>query len=245
MYVHSSFSLGRRVGDEGESYLHSATPLFLIRSPVEIVTLCKGIDTAFRSKLRRFVMTMQRRMIRFVSWMLMSAGAIVLPTHIHPSIAKNLPIDLPIDQWIAQNTANAAMEKNDAMMKKPTMMAKPDAMMKKPDGMMGKAGKFVPAEHPTQGMAKIVIDKGAAFIEFDSAFKTDDGPDLHVILYRTSQPPVKGIKEADYVNLGKLQKIAGSQRYAIPKNAKLMDYGSVAIWCQKFNATFGYAALAK
>ena len=32
-----------------------------------------------------------------------------------------------------------------------------------------------------------------------------------------------------------------TQRYAIPANINIEDYESVAIWCQEFNVTFGYA----
>ncbi|MDY6898910.1 MAG: DM13 domain-containing protein, partial [Cyanobacteriota bacterium] len=29
----------------------------------------------------------------------------------------------------------------------------------------------------------------------------------------------------------------------IPENVNLADYKSVGIWCEEFNATFGYASL--
>jgi Electron transfer DM13 len=121
------------------------------------------------------------------------------------------------------------------------------AEMKKPDRMMGdrmaKLGTFVKGEHETTGTAKIVTKQGKSYLEFDQAFKTDQGPDLYVILYRQPQVPISGIAEKDYVSLGKLQKVTGTQRYAIPATLKLADFSSVAVWCRKFNATFGYAAL--
>jgi Electron transfer DM13 len=181
-------------------------------------------------------MKMQQRMIGLVSLAMLSAGAIVAPVQIHASFAESLVKG----EAIAQTTPTPAMQKPDSMMK-PDAMGKPNSMMK--PNVMAAKGKFVKAEHPTQGMAKLVSSNGASFIEFDSAFKTETGPDLHVILYRTTQPPIGGLKEADYVNLGKLQKISGTQRYMIPKSANLANYSSVAVWCQKFNATFGYAAL--
>jgi hypothetical protein len=45
------------------------------------------------------------------------------------------------------------------------------------------------------------------------------------------------------VNLGKLQKYKGMQRYPIPVGINLANYKSVVIWCQMANATFGYASL--
>ncbi|BAZ14119.1 hypothetical protein NIES4071_59590 [Calothrix sp. NIES-4071] len=103
-------------------------------------------------------------------------------------------------------------------------------------------GSFRAAEHPTQGNARIVNQNGKRFVEFNEEFKTDNGPDLYVILHRNATVP-GGIKEKDYVQLARLQKTNGVQRYAIPENVNLADFKSVAIWCRQFNATFGYAPL--
>jgi Electron transfer DM13 len=40
-----------------------------------------------------------------------------------------------------------------------------------------------------------------------------------------------------------LKKFSGAQSYKIPNNINLADYKSAAIWCRKFNATFGAAKL--
>ncbi|WP_414574529.1 DM13 domain-containing protein [Anabaena sp. CCY 9402-a] len=106
-----------------------------------------------------------------------------------------------------------------------------------------KAGNFQAGEHPTQGKLTVVTEQGKQYLEFDQNFKTDKGPDLFVILHTSDTPPVSGIKEKDYVTLAPLQKTSGNQRYALPNNIKLANYKSVAIWCRKFNATFGYATL--
>ncbi|MGH1395636.1 MAG: DM13 domain-containing protein [Trichormus sp.] len=104
-------------------------------------------------------------------------------------------------------------------------------------------GNFQAGEHPTQGKVSVVTEQGKQYLEFDQNFKTDNGPDLFVILHTSNAPPVSGIKEKDYVSIAPLQKISGNQRYALPANVKLENYKSVAIWCRKFNATFGYAPL--
>ncbi|OKH49682.1 electron transfer flavoprotein [Calothrix sp. HK-06] len=104
-------------------------------------------------------------------------------------------------------------------------------------------GSFRAAEHPTQGNARIVNQNGKRFVEFNEEFKTDNGPDLYVILHRNATVP-DGIKEKDYVQLARLQRTNGVQRYAIPENVQLADFKSVAIWCRQFNATFGYAPLS-
>ncbi|WP_026733855.1 DM13 domain-containing protein [Fischerella sp. PCC 9605] len=108
---------------------------------------------------------------------------------------------------------------------------------------VSQTGSFVRAEQPTQGNVKVLTENGKRYLEFDGSFKTNQGPDLFVILYRNGTVPVSGIKEKDYVSIARLQKTSGTQRYAVPDNVKLTDYQSVAIWCRKFNATFGYASL--
>lgn len=106
-----------------------------------------------------------------------------------------------------------------------------------------RTGMFVNGEHETLGGVRIFTENGTQFIEFDQAFKTDNGPDLYVILTRQGQPPIMGIKEQDYRSLGLLQRISGTQRYVIPADLNLSEFASVAVWCRQFNATFGYAQL--
>jgi hypothetical protein len=106
-----------------------------------------------------------------------------------------------------------------------------------------KSGNFIAAEHPTEGTARIITENGRRYLEFDQAFMSDMGPDLYVILHRAASLPKGGLKEQDYISLGRLQKLNGPQRYTIPQDISLADYRSVAIWCRQFNATFGYAPL--
>jgi Electron transfer DM13 len=112
-------------------------------------------------------------------------------------------------------------------------------------------GTFVSGEHKTQGTASITTNKRNSFLTLDNSFKTSDsGPDLVVILHRSddvigsTKPPAYSLKKGDYVILGRLQKFSGAQTYAIPKNIDLANYKSAAIWCRKFNATFGAAKLS-
>ncbi len=101
------------------------------------------------------------------------------------------------------------------------------------------SGVFVAAEHPTQGMAKVVTDNGQRYLEFDEAFQTDSGPDLFVLLHREETP--QSYAEENFVNLGELQQTTGTQRYAIPADVDPAEFSSVVIWCRQFNVTFGYA----
>ncbi|MEN9218817.1 MAG: DM13 domain-containing protein [Gloeomargarita sp. DG_2_bins_126] len=101
----------------------------------------------------------------------------------------------------------------------------------------------MPAEHPTQGTAKLVMEGSKTVIELDQPFKTDAGSDLLVILYRWGNVPIGGLKSPDYVVLGKLPKTQGQQRYTVPAHVDVSRYQSVAVWCRQFNATFGCAKL--
>ncbi|MBW4507119.1 MAG: DM13 domain-containing protein [Scytonematopsis contorta HA4267-MV1] len=124
-----------------------------------------------------------------------------------------------------------------------TMQQKQPSMVKMIAAAPSRTGNFQAGEHPTQGMVKIVTHNGRRYLEFDKSFKTDMGPDLQVILYKNEKPPVSGLKKEDYVRIASLQRINGTQRYAIPGNIQLANFKSVAVWCRKFNATFGFATL--
>ncbi len=96
--------------------------------------------------------------------------------------------------------------------------------------------------HKTTGGVKIVSENGQRYLEFDRSFATDNGPDLKVVLHRNSSVG-SSLRERDYVALAPLRSLNGTQRYLIPNNLDLSKYASVAIWCEQFNVTFGYAEL--
>lgn len=112
------------------------------------------------------------------------------------------------------------------------------------------AGNLVSGEHPTSGRVQIVQQGNDRILELGPDFKTSDmGPDLVVILHRSPNvigstvPPAYPIKKGDYVLLAPLKSFSGAQRYPIPSAINLADYASAAIWCRRFNATFGAAQL--
>lgn len=108
------------------------------------------------------------------------------------------------------------------------------------------SGNFVTTEqdHPTNGTAKIVKVNGKRYLEFSKGFTTARGPKVRVVLHRNSTVPVN-LNERNYVTLAALQRFDGAQRYEIPDNFDLDDFKSVAIWCEEFNVTFGYALLQR
>ncbi len=105
-------------------------------------------------------------------------------------------------------------------------------------------GDFVTADrsHPTTGKARIVNQNGQLYLEFDPNFATANGPEVKVILHRSNQVPVK-INEPDYITLAPLESFNGYQRYLIPADVNINEFESVAIWCRRFNVTFGYVTL--
>jgi hypothetical protein len=104
------------------------------------------------------------------------------------------------------------------------------------------SGNFVNQEKATSGKAKIVNINGKRYLEFDKTFRTGNGPDVKIILHRNSSIPLN-IREGNYITLGRIKSFNGKQRYAIPNNVNLANYKSVGIWCEEFNATFGFASL--
>lgn len=106
---------------------------------------------------------------------------------------------------------------------------------------VGKTGQFVTADHETQGKATIVTENGQRYLEFDSNFRSDNGPDLFVLLHRSNRP--NSYRNGEFVRLGRLQSTSGTQRYAIPADVSINDFKSVVIWCRDFNVTFGFAPL--
>jgi hypothetical protein len=85
-----------------------------------------------------------------------------------------------------------------------------------------------------------MTENGHRYLELDSAFTaSNQGPDLHVLLDTSAKPP-KSYSDAtssSYVNLGKLEKTQGAQRYPIPDAINLATFKSVNIWCRMANAT--------
>lgn len=99
-------------------------------------------------------------------------------------------------------------------------------------------------------MVRIVTKNGKSSLELDRAFKTSEmGSDLVVIPHRSEDVigstkfPAYSLNKGDYAIMAPLKETSGAQSYFIPDDIKLDDYKSAAIWCRKFNATFGAAQL--
>ena len=110
-------------------------------------------------------------------------------------------------------------------------------------------GTFQNAERPTSGTVEIAKAGENYHVLLRDDFKTSKGPELQIILHRSSNllpelsPPTFPLESSDYVVVGPLKSLKGEQSYSIPSNINIQDHRSVAIWCKKFNATFGAASL--
>lgn len=100
----------------------------------------------------------------------------------------------------------------------------------------------VGSRNKTEGGFQVVEENGKQYIEFSNDFEVSQGPDLEIILHK-NQTVGQSIAEEDYISLAPIQSFSGTQRYEVPEDVDLNDYASVAVWCEDFNVTFGYAPL--
>jgi hypothetical protein len=81
------------------------------------------------------------------------------------------------------------------------------------------------------------------FLESD--FEVGPGPAYHVYLVpKANVRREADVKDAMFVDLGRLRAFKGSQRYQIPAGVNLADYPSVVIWCERFGVLISPADLA-
>ena len=107
-------------------------------------------------------------------------------------------------------------------------------------------GMFVDRSHPGSGVAKVLNDgTDQRFLRFDP-FETDNGPDLFVDLTRADAAAEAGAfgSDGDFVNLGRLKGNVGEQNYEIPVDVDLADFGTVVVWCDRFDVAFTAADLS-
>lgn len=104
-------------------------------------------------------------------------------------------------------------------------------------------GEFMDRSHPASGTIGIFeLEDGTRVLRIEDLV-TDNGPDLFVYLSGASADAPSGEFDDVFVNLGRLKGNIGSQNYEIPADVDLSLYESVVIWCDRFDVTFGSAAL--
>jgi Electron transfer DM13 len=108
-------------------------------------------------------------------------------------------------------------------------------------------GTFHGVVHKTSGRATVFEANGGNVLRL-THFSTSNGPNLHVLLIAASDAKddenfLTGTVER--IDLGPLKGNEGDQNYVLPAGTDLAKYKAVAIFCERFNANFGTAPLAK
>jgi len=107
------------------------------------------------------------------------------------------------------------------------------------------SGNFIhvdPSDPVHYGKGKVSVYQRAVFLEPD--FEVGPGPKYHVYLVpKASIRDAAAVKDAMFVDLGRLRAFKGSQRYAIPAGVDLKQFPSVVIWCEAFSVLISPADL--
>jgi hypothetical protein len=107
-------------------------------------------------------------------------------------------------------------------------------------------GRFHDVAHKGVGTATVFqLPEGKRVLRFTN-FETSNGPDVRVYLVAASDSNDDAtVKNAGFVEVGKLKGNVGDQNYDLPADLDLTKYQSVTIWCARFNVNFATAPLAK
>ena len=108
-------------------------------------------------------------------------------------------------------------------------------------------GSFISHEHATTGTVKLLrLTDGSTVVRLEN-LSTSDGPKLQVVL--SDAPVIAGsagyhvFDDGRYLDLGPLKGNQGSANYPVPAGADIAGLSSVSIWCDRFDVSFGAAAL--
>lgn len=120
----------------------------------------------------------------------------------------------------------------------PTASAANDAPMKLA------SGEFHNGAHETKGTAAIFqLGEDKRTLRLTN-FATSNGPDVRVYLVAAADANDNDtVKNAGFVEVGKLKGNIGDQNYEVPANLDLAKYRAVTIWCARFGVNFGTAPL--
>jgi hypothetical protein len=111
------------------------------------------------------------------------------------------------------------------------------------DGNVLKSGNFEGRAHPTSGLIKIIEKDGQTLVMLSDDFKSDAGPELHIILTEHENPRnSRELHAGEYADLGILKSTKGAQTYIVPKD-KAEKFNTATVYCKPFKVIFGAAAL--
>ncbi len=105
-------------------------------------------------------------------------------------------------------------------------------------------GTFHTVAHDTMGTASVhALADGKRVLRLTD-FMTSNGPDVRVYLVAAEDASDDDtVKNAGFVELGKLKGTEGAQNYDVPPGVDLDKYRAVTIWCARFGVNFGTAPL--
>jgi hypothetical protein len=105
-------------------------------------------------------------------------------------------------------------------------------------------GSFHGVAHETKGKATIYrLPNGQRVLRL-TEFETSNGPDLRLFLVATPDATDNDtVKNAGYVELGKLKGNIGDQNYDVPASVDLAKYQAATVWCNRFSVNFATAPL--
>ena len=97
--------------------------------------------------------------------------------------------------------------------------------------------------HKGQGKAEIHrLSDGKSILRLED-FQVTNGPDLHVILTKHSDPRNREDVGQGYEEVAKLKGNIGNQNYEIRDGLNLDEYNAVVIYCKPFHVVFSVASL--
>ncbi len=106
------------------------------------------------------------------------------------------------------------------------------------------SGTFHSVAHDTAGTASVYALAGGKRVLRLTDFMTSNGPDVRVYLVAAEDASDNDtVKNAGFVELGKLKGTEGAQNYDVPPGVHLDKYRAVTIWCARFGVNFGTAPL--
>jgi len=112
------------------------------------------------------------------------------------------------------------------------------------DGTVEVSGSFERRAHPTSGSIQIVEKDGHVLAILSDDFKSDSGPELHILLTEHDNPKTsRDVHTGNYVDLGILKSTKGTQTYEIPID-KIGNFKSAVVYCKPFRVIFGTATLS-
>ncbi len=156
-----------------------------------------------------------------------------------------LIVDETVDEALPVASATAAPDPSAGPTAPPSPGTGPTQQS---DPVVLSSGSFISHEHTTTGAVQILqLPDGSRVLRIED-LDTSNGPDLKVWL--TDAPVIEGtagwgvFDDGAWVDLGRLKGNQGSQNYEIPAEVDLGAFSSVSIWCDRFNVSFGAAALA-